>query len=265
MKRVFEYWQKVYKPGYEIVGASSDVFRAIPNSAGVMEPLNPIEPMLTLREGFNVSLRYEFKLLAINDYPALFLHFAQLEKTPEAVERFANTFGFLLHGITHTIALPSFQKEYVIEKVQSAMEPHRRFEGLKGLHICYAEPVQAWYAFIDEMRDAIHLWETARAGSEDVTVKLQESINARIEGATAAVHMASSGSSLELVVSPTYLISALWLQFALAVDGRKAYKQCPTCQNWFEIGKWGSRGDKKFCSNKCRQAAYDARQRKQKK
>lgn len=267
MKQIFEHWAKVYKPGYEVVGASPNVFYPIEGDTQTLRPINPIEPVLTLRGGFSSQLHYEADYLWLSDYPALFLWFAQMQKTPDMVGRFANTFGFLAHGIMETIALPSFQSEDVTAEKQSAlreMKPHRKLEWLKGQYICYGEPLKVWYAAIDDMRAAIELWDAFKAGSKPAAKELQSRINSQLKAVSTDVYLGEGGNSLELIVTANSLLSALWLQLALAVDGRKAYKQCPGCQNWFEIGKWGSRGDKKFCSNKCRQAAYDMRKKSQK-
>jgi hypothetical protein len=52
---------------------------------------------------------------------------------------------------------------------------------------------------------------------------------------------------------PRDLRTALWLQFAGAIEGSKEYQQCDECQTWFEIGsRQGGRSDKRFCSTACR-------------
>ena len=71
----------------------------------------------------------------------------------------------------------------------------------------------------------------------------------------------TDNGQLELVLQPRSLAMALWFQFAQAIELRKNYNVCQSCGKWLEISKYGSRRDKKYCSNKCRQAAYDARQR----
>jgi hypothetical protein len=259
VKRVFEYWAEVHKPGYEVIGARPDMFRALPN-APEGEELNPIEPMLSLRDGWATGIRYESDYVAVNDYPALFLWFAQMKKTPEAVERFACHFGFLAQNALEIVAYPSFHSGHIQSVENSRIKPFGKNLGLLDGHYgCYAERLKSWYAGIDEMNKAIQLWEASKAGRAGATEKLQAQINEKLRAVSATAYLNSSGNSLELYVTPNHLYAALWLQLALAVDGRKAYKQCPKCQNWFEIGKWGSRADKKFCSNKCRQAAYDAR------
>lgn len=284
MKRVFEYWAKVYRPGYEIFGARPDVFSAFPTYGTYKgevvktadgEPLKPIEPMLSLRGGFRFSLEYEADYLAINDYPALFLWFAQLDKTPLIIERFANSFGFLGEKeLENIIALPTFQENFVAQDRRNSAGERARPNNIekrmnqelsvKEPYVCWAEPLSHWYSAIEEMREAIHLWDKAKAGSKDANKKLGTQINIKLEKVTPTVYLDTAESSLELIVTPKNLLSALWLQLALAVDGRKAYKQCENeaCRSWFEVGKWGSRVDKKYCRNSCKQAVYDVKKSK---
>lgn len=76
---------------------------------------------------------------------------------------------------------------------------------------------------------------------------------------TASINL--SLKRFQITVQPYSFLGALWLQFAQALDGQKSYNVCTHCGNWFDIGKWGSRRDKKYCSASCKQAAYDSRQR----
>ena len=91
-------------------------------------------------------------------------------------------------------------------------------------------------------------------------ILLRDMTNLHIEGLSPYVEMTNDGR-LEVAIKPDKLIQALWFQFAQAVELRKNYKACSSCGNWFEVSKYGSRRDKKYCSARCRQAAYDARQR----
>jgi transposase-like protein len=58
---------------------------------------------------------------------------------------------------------------------------------------------------------------------------------------------------------PGSLLSALWLQFSLAMTGDQGYQQCPNCQVYFELSPNIARSDKLFCSNACRTRAYRRR------
>jgi len=62
-------------------------------------------------------------------------------------------------------------------------------------------------------------------------------------------------------LSPINLIGALWLQFALAVDGNVGYAHCQSCGSWFPIASGAGRTDKRYCSDACRMRAYRQRKR----
>lgn len=88
--------------------------------------------------------------------------------------------------------------------------------------------------------------------------------NSHLALTTPIASLQLSPRRFEITVQPRTFLGALWFQFAQALDGRKGYNVCAHCGSWFDIGKWGSRRDKKFCSGKCRQAAYDTRQKREK-
>ncbi len=67
---------------------------------------------------------------------------------------------------------------------------------------------------------------------------------------------------LEILFVPNDLLSALWLQFSLAIQGLKEYKVCPSCGEWFGIGKYGARRDRKYCDDTCKQRAFEKRKGK---
>lgn len=71
------------------------------------------------------------------------------------------------------------------------------------------------------------------------------------------------GQSLEdvsLCLTPQSLGGALWWMFAQEVAGEKNLKQCVYCKGYFEVPKEDDRrrqrSDKKYCSAKCRAAAF---------
>jgi hypothetical protein len=65
---------------------------------------------------------------------------------------------------------------------------------------------------------------------------------------------------LHLRPVPDDLITALWLQFAQAVDGDKAFRQCTECEAYFEVSPEVARTNRRFCTNACRSRMYRQRQ-----
>ena len=83
-------------------------------------------------------------------------------------------------------------------------------------------------------------------------------VNSYVERLSPTIALNKDGR-LEIILQPLDPLTAMWFQLALAIDNQKEYKVCPSCGEWFEIGKYGSRRDKKFCSGACKQNAYDKR------
>jgi hypothetical protein len=66
------------------------------------------------------------------------------------------------------------------------------------------------------------------------------------------------GVGLRLSFSIQNLAGAIWLQFALAVDGERTYRTCPVCGKWWDATD--ARAHKMVCSDKCRaKKSYQAR------
>jgi hypothetical protein len=62
-------------------------------------------------------------------------------------------------------------------------------------------------------------------------------------------------------IVPFDLITAVWLQFVHAVAGKKDYKTCKECGQWFEVSgdEDGRTARKVFCSPKCKTRDYRKR------
>ena len=66
-------------------------------------------------------------------------------------------------------------------------------------------------------------------------------------------------SPFDLQIKPDSLIGAIWLQFALALDGNYDYHPCEECSLWFAISPGAGRPEKQYCSDACRMRAYRKR------
>ncbi len=60
-------------------------------------------------------------------------------------------------------------------------------------------------------------------------------------------------------VVPKYLLGALWIQVADYLVGRRSYRRCDECGNWFVIERGRARKDRTLCSARCKTAAYRRR------
>ena len=65
-------------------------------------------------------------------------------------------------------------------------------------------------------------------------------------------------------VVPKNLIAAIWVQFALAIEGNRQYRQCDQCCKWYEISAEKREGAR-FCTDACRFKAYRIRQKEARK
>jgi hypothetical protein len=91
---------------------------------------------------------------------------------------------------------------------------------------------------------------------------LQFLVNLKLKASSVLV-WSDAGRTLRLQRKPDNLLSAMWLQFAKAVEGNKTYAECAHCRKEFEIASSeGSRRDKKYCSNSCRARACQLRANK---
>jgi hypothetical protein len=91
---------------------------------------------------------------------------------------------------------------------------------------------------------------------------VRAAVERRLAGALFVdMHESSAAHLLQLEFEPSNLLSAMWLQFALAITGNKTHRQCFACQTWFELSPEVTRSDRLFCSNACRTRAYRQRMR----
>jgi hypothetical protein len=101
-----------------------------------------------------------------------------------------------------------------------------------------------------------------RISRQDLTLParlaVQQKVNQKLEEQRVSANLLwdQAWSQLELRLVPVSLLGCLWLQFARAIAGNKAYRACEQCKHWFEIGGGeGSRSDKRFCSGTCKALA----------
>ena len=61
---------------------------------------------------------------------------------------------------------------------------------------------------------------------------------------------------------PKTLLSALWLQFSIAIMENKRYSKCKECTSWFEMSVPSGRSTRQYCSDVCKLKAYQERKRR---
>jgi len=86
---------------------------------------------------------------------------------------------------------------------------------------------------------------------------LQRAVNQMLDQGVAPQMLPNASGQLVIRLIPNSLIGALWLQFARAAEGNKAYRQCQNCKDWIEVGgNRTARSDKKFCNPSCKSAFH---------
>lgn len=96
-----------------------------------------------------------------------------------------------------------------------------------------------------------------RAGSPEAIarVALADLVSEMCESVHVVMRVTSAQpGNLRLTFEVRSLIAAMWLQFALAVDGQRDYRPCPVCGDWWDATD--ARSDRKTCSDRCRKRLH---------
>jgi hypothetical protein len=251
-------------------------------------PRNDAKPelqlMLVEHAPYGVSRRVR-RHRTLREETALFREFAKVDLTPEGVIAFANRYGALGGELRYPVTLSS----------PGANEQ----QGIPGEA---GEALAAWYTEISAVRRLLPLyypdrkpeiifetdteritarwpdgWEMVvfRATEPDTYERLKDKpteimrhylktqINRKLSEYRSAGRLLEYNGALRLFIVPSSLIAAIWLQFALAIDGDRKYRSCKNCKKWFELGGAGRRADAETCSDTCR-AAFTYKQKKAK-
>jgi hypothetical protein len=234
---------------------------------------------LTDAQPVSLLRRDERNYHPLKEYTGLFLIFGELEAAEADVLTFANRFGSLL-GDTG---------EQVILRENDAGED------LSAL--AWGERLDLWQSEVSAMKSAIGVWKaicdndspalekflessplfggmsrvsTSGAGGRSAHSQrswralnyVQAEVNARLENHVALqLGLDTEVAEARLFLVPKNLLGALWLQFSLAVEGRKQFRECAQCAEPFEVSvdMSGKRSDARFCRQVCRVNHYRAR------
>ncbi len=194
-------------------------------------------------------------------HPTLFLQFAAIPPTKQGILSFIDKFGIL--GLSYMYKI-------------------------NGDRIGWVEPLQIWEIEIRTLRECLAYWKSIKDGefipsektqSLEIAYKelqkyfkiglsidypysfkffLLSQISMRINLSckfepSAVVNSDESGIDFE--ISPTNLLSAIWLQFAGAVSTDAVYGTCEYCGELFKAKRKSAR----YCTESHRQMAYRKR------
>ncbi|HJN45669.1 MAG: helix-turn-helix domain-containing protein [Vicinamibacterales bacterium] len=174
-------------------------------------------------------------------HATLFRIFASIDpRDRDAIRAFANAYGLL--------GVPAQDQAWSRNERRAA-------------HAAYGESHLAWAWEIARMQEAIEQWNDQRTEGS-----LWPDMNKLVKQHLSRVHLEvrrDSAGEYRLGFAPDTLLSAMWLQLALAVVGNQEIVLCKFCSRPIEIStaKTGYRTNRAFCSDSCKTLDYRRRKR----
>jgi hypothetical protein len=177
------------------------------------------------------------------NHAALFREFGDLEHTSQAsILAFAQKYGAL--GV----------------QTQRQTIRVRGTDGELRDHHAYGEPYLRWALEICLMREGLRL--AGRKRSLRMSQRLKWLFDRHLQHVQGRLGFDQAGEP-KLALEPLTLVSAMWLQLALAITGEKRFVACKFCRRMFEISteQSGFRSHREFCSDSCKTKDYRKRKR----
>ena len=221
---------------------------------------------------------------------SLFRNFADTELTEQAILQFANNYGLL--GRTVNIRMPNDQALSIVQgesldawkqeillmkaamrlwdaiktRDEEALSARVHWDGNSGIRYDPRPDVGEMIHRIPELNEATpYINDTYDFQDGDLIAPalkfLSWILNDKLEDAVSVTTVVDvKRATFHMSFSPSILLTALWLQFALSVEQNEDFKKCRECKRWFALAPGTARADKEFCSSACRSKAYRKRQ-----
>ena len=196
----------------------------------------------------------------LKEHTGLFLMFAKIEPTEEGVLKFANRFGSLLRQTSPAMPVPLRG-----DAADSEVAMAERLDLWQGESRDMKALTEVWAAIRDNDRPKLEPFVQANTSENPAWRALdsiQAHVNPRLERHVGLeLRRDPSLPEAKLCLTPKNLLGAIWLQFGLAVEGRKEFRDCAQCGEPFEVSRDGSgkRTDARFCRPACRVTHYRGR------
>jgi hypothetical protein len=205
----------------------------------------------------------------LKEYTGLFLDFADLDLSTEAILDFAGSYG-LLHESwdeeDRQLYVPTgeeWQAQILALSTCVSLWDAIRDENLGDLaelielkrkKVQFGRQVagEVWYSF-DKPTISTSSGNMVDAAAEFLEHLLHRAVTLRGSAKR------RSPRKFYFAAEPANLQQALWLQFLLAVCEQKDHVQCQVCNRWFERSPQAYRSDREYCSDGCRTKAYRRR------
>jgi hypothetical protein len=231
---------------------------------------------LFLTTGAPQAAPYDVLTYAPLQRTGLFRNFAELALDRESIKAFANKYGLLTDGEPILIGNQQGRGETLDFWRNSIREMSEVFDLWLAITSGDSAKLNKVIKWTDDLvaytsgsrrtgsrwmniAGAIHhpaLFDTFKKGDvfQPAWYVIQALTNAHVrQGISPKLLWNPSRTRLSLYQVPENLLSALWLQFARAVDGNRTYARCEECRNYFEVSSPdGGRRDKQFCESACR-------------
>jgi hypothetical protein len=229
---------------------------------------------------------------------ALFMNFAMLPTSPEAILNFANVYGSLYPAFSSMV--PFSEWEYEINTLRFAVEVNDQLKSgiisdeLKSFFyvdhngrismpfadtMCTYEPYQKDKRLLLDHDGAIREIPRFHSGSfwasekEDHWAACKEflklTVDARLSYSICVPRLVErqvqiEPISLDVHLGPSSLLNGIWLQFACAIQERTTFKACALCERFFSLEPGITQSTRIYCSDACRVKAHRARKSKAK-
>jgi len=196
--------------------------------------------------------------------PDLFLEFAGLERTNDAVIAFAAKNGHL--GLDQTRD-PSYVNERVsggggwfreVGVMNDLVQRHQMFRDVLSGRLDTIEEV-ARLPNGDPEPGALELAKMYREEYDTLATVLTAVLESRRVHFFDHVEFDEETRRYSYTRCPHSLLGGIWLQFVDAVLGAVEFRHCEHCNKWFSFSVETSRREKLFCSNNCKFKDYRKR------
>jgi hypothetical protein len=232
----------------------------------------------------------------LNDKPALFRVFGELEPSQDAILGFANEYGTLGSGkpvhLAETEGAPAVIGEPIhlwLDQLAQMRQVIALGEGIHALNRQLLERFIHWQkdeagrplVFFEDRSvpadprlpprhrrpiasDDFHPELLARLPPGDVVLPAkiihQWMVNENLQGRVSPMELHRLDDwSAQFRLVPAELLGALWIQVHEAYVANKALRRCTGCGGWFAVKGVGKRRDRMHCSDACRNRVYLAR------
>ena len=269
-------WQDYRAVGAQLSGEDSDETRFL-----VPKPMTP-------------PRHWRYNPLISN--PTLYREFAALEPTEEAFAYFASSYGDLGVGVfvvpdggtgDNLMRYDPFNRWMTAHSAMSpvvdvlnAIQDHNAAALRKWFTIGHFGAMyerkderrheQSWVSIPNQHQEYLWRWAMEARSDDEALIRIaqgwaQDKINDAMgdnkKGTLTSVRilLEHERGRMGLHVTPHSLVGALWLQCARVLTLNPTFKSCEHCGKWFEMSADTRRKQSKYCSNRCKVAAYRVR------